>query len=642
MSGTCALVVGVSEYDSPLYAHLPGAEVDRQRTGTFLTDPERGAVGVSRLSSLSSPTINEVREELGRSVANARKESSTLFIYFSGHAQSAGSNGLYLICRDTDPTNLSLTALSLRQLAGILAEHNILGSITVLDACNAGAAGVAAADIAINQLWQGESALAEGHFILAACGPNERARETFSGGRFTTALLEQVDAVGRERPYDQTIAVETLATALVSNEVLQQRPLWTGIAISSRIAFSKNPFWDSGAKKPATALSAASLSPAERDLLLGIARAYAAPMTHVGTSRAWAAEVRSIFLELADVAVGPQSKALVVSRLAEAVAHRVAAFGESRDQIQLIEALPAAAVALGRCGALDGEEIRQLAFYLSEVADKFRVLFSEWAAQKGWRPSADGPSAIALGPIRFWDTLGRAALLALACRTLAMKDKEHELASDILGLVRDNPRLHRTEWAGQYADMGIVIGYVSTLDQPLAREICYRLLESHSAYAKEGRAPAPASLSRKELGTYLADMYLPPDVGQRRARRQSADEGVPFLLMLLANTGETDIRLAQCVAQCAEREVDDNFYLYVPKSIEAQFEERMSQCEIRHWVRKSPQSVAKMLTDLRDLSLRPLTSGSSNIRAEMFSSFAAARLFRNRSCFGVASAIGKA
>jgi uncharacterized caspase-like protein len=139
-----ALVVGVGTYDDPAFPALRWAERDAQEVGRILGDPDYG--GFDRVVRLSAP------EDVGRdrilaelvSLQRDLRRQDMLVVYVSSHGtmtlDSQGEPHLYLVARDTRPSDLRGTAVELDELqrffSGIRAERKAL----ILDACYNGEA----------------------------------------------------------------------------------------------------------------------------------------------------------------------------------------------------------------------------------------------------------------------------------------------------------------------------------------------------------------------------------------------------------------------------------------------------------------------------------------------------------------------
>lgn len=640
-SNAYALVVGCDRYDS--YPSLRGAEDDAEKIRSLLTDPERGAFTANHVRCIRSPRIEEVQIALNETAAQAAADSrSFLLLYFSGHGVPGGRDGVQIAFRDTHPTKLTFSALSLRQIARLLAEHRPSSSLTILDLCFSGSHTPGAAELALNELWSDEGSLADGHFILASCGPDEVARENLGGGKFTSLLFEQIEKIGQERPFDRDIAIETLANSIVnaSQGVLQQKPTWTGIAVSRQISFCSNPYWDSQAVRPPVALSFAAISEEEREPLSAITRSYVSPMVRIGSGKNWSRDAKAVFRAVAGSAVSCESKTLTIGRLIEAIADRVNAFGHIPDVHQLIETLPAAVIALGQCGSLAGAETRMLAYRLAQLTPRFQQFFTQWKTDKGWLLTQDGPAGIALAPIRFWDVLGEAALLALASSVVGMAQQENLLAQQILDLVKSHVPLYRVEWVGQYPDISAVVGYIAWQDQAFAHEIAERLLEQYVKATAQGRLPTPANLPSHEIGKDLAMKYAGP-IDRPSRKVEEVDEGLALFFLMLAQTGESPISLNGKVATLLNAQGLGNYYLYVPESIDAQFFPIMSNCKVYEWMRTSQDSAVKMLGDLETVTKKPLPQSLGNSMIDCFATYAAGRLYRNRACYNVFTALAE-
>jgi hypothetical protein len=192
---------------------------------------------------------------------------------------------------------------------------------------------------------------------------------------------------------------------------------------------------------------------------------------------------------------------------------------------------------------------------------------------------------------------------------------------------------------GQYPDISAVLGYACWLDKDCARATTERLLENYVSGAQRHRLPTPASETPGNIGLDLARKYL--GLGVALENDQTADEGPALLLLALANSGESKIRLNRHVGEFMYVNELDDYFLYVPRTVAAQFLRLMNDCTVYQWVRRSVESSVKMLADMDGLATRPLDLQSPNLKMDCFTSFAAARLFRNRCCFWVGSALSR-
>jgi hypothetical protein len=229
----------------------------------------------------------------------------------------------------------------------------------------------------------------------------------------------------------------------------------------------------------------------------------------------------------------------------------------------------------------------------------------------------------------------------LACSALGLAEKERRMANQIVEILQLRTTLHRVEWMGQYPDISAVLGYACWLNGDSARATAERLLENYISRARQGRLPTPASEPPSNIGLDLARNYLGPSGLAPQGSDRVADEGPALFLLALANAGESATRLNGHVAALTQVKGVNDYCLYVPETVAAQCLRLMKDCTIHEWVRSSVESSAKMLADMVGLATHPLDLQSPSLKMDCFTSLAAARLFRNRSCFWVGSVLSR-
>lgn len=177
-----AVVVGANAGDRD-DAPLRYAESDAQRVAELLN--RLGGVGAGYLVVLTGAQAEEVRGVLTEVSARMARDQAAgdrtlLFVYYSGHADSAG-------------LHLSGTELPLRELRAAVAEAPADLRVLVLDACQAG--GIlrmkGAAPIPAFHIDLPEPGEAEGLAVITASAEGEEAQESerLQGGVFTHHLL---------------------------------------------------------------------------------------------------------------------------------------------------------------------------------------------------------------------------------------------------------------------------------------------------------------------------------------------------------------------------------------------------------------------------------------------------------------------
>ncbi len=134
-----ALVIGVEEYQT-----LPKAEFGARDAKTVrlhleaLGFPSRNIISLTGSEATGSKLRSYLEEWLPLNV----KETSTLFVYYSGHgAPDVKTGDAYLVPWDGDPKFLKSTALPLTKLYSDLSKTKAKRVIVALDACFSGAGG---------------------------------------------------------------------------------------------------------------------------------------------------------------------------------------------------------------------------------------------------------------------------------------------------------------------------------------------------------------------------------------------------------------------------------------------------------------------------------------------------------------------
>jgi hypothetical protein len=645
-----ALVIGVGTFDDPQLAPLPQAEADADRMHCFLSDPSRGSVAQSNITVLKSPTLNDVKEALDDILFRAGNADRGLAIlYFATHAGILGRQGVQLMTRDSDLNRRTKTSLSTKEIADFIGEYRPASTILILDVCEAGGHAAGAAELALNELWQDpilkNSTMADGHFILGACATNESACEdVLTGGLFTSLLLKQIDEVGSSRPYEKNLTVEAVAGAIVkaaAESGWSQHPTWSGLSVSKEVFLSANPYWSNSATPPPDAVSLSEMGEADRQALLSQARKQWSADNLIGSGSPWAHQSIEALQEVAASSVSNEAKRLFIARATHSVFDRVAAYGEEKDLGQLLELVEAAVVFTARADGVYEKELKGIAFSTAKLAQKELTSLETWEKEQGWLPDRDGPASIGLAPIRFWDTLGRASLVALACRVAADFRSEGKLAALVAEIVRAHPHLYRVTWVGQYPDLTVTLGYVMRKDVTLARECIRNILDRFVADAQKGLRPVEVGVKPRELGLTLAKHFVGAGapVSAEIPQAIAADEIPALCLLFLHVAGESDLSLNTRVGKLAEVGELGDYYLYEPTGVTSQFIKHMTDCRVHTWVRSSLESAASMLSALPHLCAAPFDLRSPELPIELFASAAAGRYFRNRTTFGLAKGI---
>jgi hypothetical protein len=599
-----ALVVGMSAFTDPMLKPLPGAAVDADRIYQFLIDPARGNITPNNVTVLHSPTLDKVKDELADILfRTGNVENGVAILYFATHAQILGRQGTQLMVADSNLTHRTKTSLSTVDIANFIAEYRPASTIFILDVCQAGGHLAGAAELASNELWHDptlkDHVLADGHFILGACTRDETAEENgVTGGRFTSLLLNQIETIGAIRPYEKHLTVETIAGAVVKAAAqagYRQHPTWSGLSVSREIVLSTNPHWRQDAVPPPSVLTLNEVTDLDQQILLPYTQAQWSMSALIGHQADWAQQGIEALRQAAKSAASEDAKRTFVARTSIAVFDRFTAYGKEEDLDEVVAFAEAAVVAIARANGLYSTEIKSLGFLIAKLAQQIISSLSRWNAERGWLQNSDGPAAIGIAPIRFWDVLGRASLVALACRVASDFQSEEEIARLISEIVKDQSSLHRVSWAGQYPDMTSVLGYVMRTEKVNAQQCVQNLLERYITDVQQGYRPIEVAITPRELGIALARQFVVSPPKETFPERITADELAALCLLLLFVSEVPDLTLNSLVGRLQNLEDMGDYYLYEPQRLESQFTETIIDCTVHIWHRSSLESAASML-----------------------------------------------
>ncbi len=144
-STTRAVVVGISDYQSPQIPDLQFADSDAVAFADWLKSDAGGRVAAEDIAVLTNEKATNAR--IGAALdelVEVAKEGDRIIIYFSGHGdvETKTFNQLgFLLAWDTPPTNYKVGAYSLTYLQDVVSTLSILtkARVTVItDACHAG------------------------------------------------------------------------------------------------------------------------------------------------------------------------------------------------------------------------------------------------------------------------------------------------------------------------------------------------------------------------------------------------------------------------------------------------------------------------------------------------------------------------
>jgi protein O-mannosyl-transferase len=140
-SKTFAMIVGVSEYQKlpkDLWLQFPGA--DAKSFGDYLTSPRGGSVPVDQMVVLTNEqaTTAALRNAFQTFLKARPGKKDTVFILLAGHG-TVDSRGAYILTYDSDPQDLSSTAMPMTEIQQLVEEElSKVGRVVLLaDVCRA-------------------------------------------------------------------------------------------------------------------------------------------------------------------------------------------------------------------------------------------------------------------------------------------------------------------------------------------------------------------------------------------------------------------------------------------------------------------------------------------------------------------------
>ncbi len=194
---TYALMIGVSKYQKlPQDLWLQYADADAKTFGQHLTSPRGGGVPADQMVVLTNEqaTTAAVRNAFQTFLKNRAGKQDTIFILIAGHG-TVDSRGAFILTYDSDPQDLSATALPMAEIQSLVdTELSKVGRVVLLaDVCRAATIGTlktASIGSAVEKLGE-----ANGEMLgLMAARPKELSIEgpQYGGGHgaFTYSVLK--------------------------------------------------------------------------------------------------------------------------------------------------------------------------------------------------------------------------------------------------------------------------------------------------------------------------------------------------------------------------------------------------------------------------------------------------------------------
>jgi helicase len=222
-----AIFVGVNKHQDPGIPELSGARPDATALWALFTDTLPGLS--ARLLLDERATHAETSEAILGMLAHADHED-VVVVTFAGHGSPDGN----LVLFDTDPANLSGTALSMAALAEAFKATKARAVLCILDCCFSGQAPARVLETVARprSAFVFTGIAGEGRILLAACAPNESAWEQPGTGHglLTYATIEAWTGAAGDSVSFPEIAGEIIRLARVEAERISvtQTPVFLG------------------------------------------------------------------------------------------------------------------------------------------------------------------------------------------------------------------------------------------------------------------------------------------------------------------------------------------------------------------------------------------------------------------------------
>jgi uncharacterized caspase-like protein len=218
-----AVIVGVSEYQSPGIPSLKFADKDAESFANFLRRPEGGGYTADHMQVLlnKDATLANVKNALINFLTQAI-DIDLVIIYFAGHGatEPARPSNTYLLTYDSDPNALGTSAFPMWDIQTVLARYITAKRVIVFsDACHSGAISVNFATRGlgsteqnlVNQYFTDLSKTKAGIVVFTASAAGEVSQEfpDMGHGAFTYYLLEGLEGKA-DYDNDYTITINEL------------------------------------------------------------------------------------------------------------------------------------------------------------------------------------------------------------------------------------------------------------------------------------------------------------------------------------------------------------------------------------------------------------------------------------------------
>lgn len=632
-----AVVVSVSEFDDESLNALPCTKSDGDAIRVFLEDEGRGGIPEGNLTRLHNPSAQEVRTALAEAARRAGGVPyGLLFVYVASHGVIAADGSLQLLVKDTDVAVKSATAVSSSFLIETILEHRPSASIAVFDVCHASAHTEGLGKLSLHERWAKDPVLGEidGHFVLAACSTNQTAKEGVVSGRFTTAMLEGIEKLGKANPRVRELPAQMVCTAVLEEckrQKLSQTPRWSGLGVASAVSFCGNPDYDPSAPGGHPPVSIGALDESKRGPLRPVVSLLYSATAAIGSGDSWSTTAHRAVERLLDTSLPGDPDAIgFAGRAVDSIFDAALAQAAESEMPEVFAFADVAGMAFGRLGGLQSPEFLALCYRLTALSgrvletaqERFVADKDEWFA--GW-----GPAAAAIAPIYLLDRLGEIALTWLGARVLAQAEVAKKCETAACEVLASNRGFFRLVWIGQLPDVCATVAMVAQRDPALATAAIENMLAYRLGVGRDGILPLCEFGDGETLGRSAALHFM----GHDAERGPFGDESIPVLFMAAKSVGMSDVKANGLMGEISFEVPYGDALLYVPRAEAALYQSCMRDVEVRSWPMQSIEQASKLVTDAHRV-LDTAGTALGGLRVHL-ASLCSARLYRNRSAYWV-------
>jgi Caspase domain len=231
--------VGCNSYDDGRFCGLSGAEADAAAIFERLVTQKLGQFEDARSKLLLSPSLEDVRSAIADALFKG-DPIDCLTVFYAGHGGVKDST-YFLMCRDSNLDQLSLSSISMSSLFSHINEARCAHTNIIIDACQSGGVVHDIGSLLKPDIIGKSGAISVS--ILAAAASNQTAAENNGQGACTSALLDCIDGKIEIPTRRSTLDLFDIGQILSPKLSLEsnQNPEYWGISLKGHVPLCINP-----------------------------------------------------------------------------------------------------------------------------------------------------------------------------------------------------------------------------------------------------------------------------------------------------------------------------------------------------------------------------------------------------------------